>query len=358
MVHWQSIPELKRQFHYLRYNLKPFRFRLILTHTLKRLSSALGKQRGFRIIDLAITYRCNQFCQHCSAHPLIQDAPTLTLEEYRRIAAEAETLDLLSWNITGGEALLVDWLEDLIPILKPEIHYISVQSNCMALSEKRARRLAKLGVNCITTSLDSVHPEEHDTFRGVAGAYQKTLEGISNARRAGMQVLVGGTVTHQNIRSQDLRRLIEKANDEGAIFLYNLAVPCGKWTTNSDVILRGHDREYLRQLLARYPKSSTDHEVGRNAIGCPAGMEKMYITPYGDVIPCPFIHVRFGNVKEASLPEIVKRMRSVSFFSQYQKVCIAAEDTQFHTQVLQRVAQQEGGCPVWYKNIFGEQENG
>ncbi len=39
--------------------------------------------------------------------------------------------------------------------------------------------------------------------------------------------------------------------------------------------------------------------MGRNKIGCPAGMEKIYITPYGDVIPCPFIHIGFGNILAA-----------------------------------------------------------
>jgi MoaA/NifB/PqqE/SkfB family radical SAM enzyme len=345
--------EALRSFYFFKYNVQPFRLSLILAHTYKRLTSKLGSRQGFRIIDLAITYRCNQLCAHCSAQPLAKKAPPLTLSDYAKIVEDAQTLDLLSWNITGGEPLLVDWLEDLIPLLRPQTHYISVQTNCTLLTEARARRLKELGVNCITTSLDSSIPEEHNSFRGMTGAYHKTLEGIRVARKVGLQVLVGGTVTHKNLRSRDLARLIETVNREGAIFLYNLAVPCGKWSNNLDIVLRDDDRQYLQNLLARYPRSSTDHEVGRNAIGCPAGMEKVYITPYGEVIPCPFIHVSFGNVKETPLPAIIQRMRTVPYFSEYQKICLAAEDPRFNEEVIARLAEQKGNCPVWYEKIFG-----
>jgi MoaA/NifB/PqqE/SkfB family radical SAM enzyme len=349
--------EAVRRFYFFKYNVQPFRLSLFLAHTHKRLASTLGYRRGFRIIDLAITYRCNQLCAHCSAQPLAKEAPTLTLSDYARIVEDAQSLDLLSWNITGGEPLLTDWLEDLIPVLRPQTHYISVQTNCTLLTAERARRLKELGVNCITTSIDSSFPEEHNSFRGMAGAYNKTLAGIRIARKAGLQVLVGGTVTHKNLRSQDLERLIQKINQEGAIFLYNLAVPCGKWSNNLDMVLRDDDRQYLQSLLTRFPRSSTDHEVGRNAIGCPAGMEKVYITPYGEVIPCPFIHVSFGNVKETPLPAIIQRMRTVPYFAEYQKICLAAEDPRFNEAVIAPIAEHKGSCPVWYEKIFGAHEN-
>ena len=276
----------------------------------------------------------------------------LKLNDYKRIAQESKKLDVLSWNITGGEPLLVDYLDDLISILKPARHYISLQTNCVNLSGKRAKELARAGVNCVTTSIDSIDADEHDRFRGKKNAFQETFNGILNAKRAGIQTLVGGTVTHQNLRSRELKRLIEAVNRAGAIFLFNLAVPCGNWAGQNDRILRGDDREYLRTLMEKYPLSSTDHEVGRNAIGCPAGVEKIYITPYGDVIPCPFIHVTFGNVREESLEYIVARMQKIEWFDHYQNVCIAAEDARFHREVLDKIHALPGPYPVPCNLIF------
>ena len=102
-----------------------------------------------------------------------------------------------------------------------------------------------------------------------------------------------------------------------------------------------------------YPQTTTDHEVGRNSTGCPAGVEKVYITPYGDVIPCPFIHVSFGNVKDSSLLEIVDKMRNVQYFNKYQKICIAAEDPFFQKNVLSRLDTFNCPLPVPHKKVFG-----
>jgi MoaA/NifB/PqqE/SkfB family radical SAM enzyme len=278
----------------------------------------------------------------------------LSLDDYREIIRQAKDLDVLSWNITGGEPLLVPWLNDLITLLEPDTHYISIQTNCMLLTRERALQLKQLGVNCITTSLDSIEPEEHNAFRGNPSSYQKVFEGIKNAKSAGMQVLVAGTITHQNLRSDKLKKLITSVNKLGVIFLYNLAVPCGNWDGNFKILLRDDDRNYLLKLMEKYPMTSTDHEAGRNAIGCPAGKEKLYITAYGDVIPCPFIHISFGNVKNTPLYEIVKKMQKIPYFSQYPKICTAAEDTEFIENILNKIDTKNKTLPIPAEMIFKE----
>lgn len=345
--------DIIRKAYFFHYAINPFRAGMVIHQAVGRLKSALGMLNGFRIIDLSITGRCNLNCRHCSAAFLNQDDRALTLKDYRAIVKQSRRLDNLSWNITGGEPLMVDWLDDLIPILEPKRHYITIQTNCWALSPTRARQLARLGVNCINTSLDSVEESVHDGFRGREGAYRKVFEGIRNAHAAGMQVLVGSTITHDYLYSADLPGLIKKVNDQGALFLFNLAVPCGRWRQNKDILLDQSDREYLRLLLSRYPKSATDHEVGRNKIGCPAGMEKIYITRTGEVLPCPFIQVSFGNCRMEPLIDIVRRMRRIPEFNQYQPICIAAEDRGFQESVFSKIyASDHSACPVPYQQVY------
>jgi MoaA/NifB/PqqE/SkfB family radical SAM enzyme len=266
-----------------------------------------------------------------------KDEAVLGLSDYRRIVEQAEDMDNLSFNITGGEPLLWDGLDALIPVLKPEKHYISIQTNGLLLTKERAIRLADLGVNCITTSLDSPNRNVHNRFRGSKQSYDGVLDAVKHGKKAGMQVLVGTTVTHGNLRSTELVEVIRLVNSLGAICLLNLAVPCGNWEGNRDVVLRGTDRDYLMELMDRFPATSTDHEPGRNEKGCPAAMEKVYITPYGDVLPCPFIHVSFGNIRTGRLQDIVAKMRQVPFLTGYPKICVAAEDPFFHREVLSKL---------------------
>ena len=329
--------DLVRRLLFLYYAVKPFKLTQVKHQVFSRGASFFRKKTGFRVIDLAVSYDCNLACGHCSASGLRKDAAILGLSDYRRIVAQAEAMDNLSFNITGGEPLLWDGLDALIPVLKPEKHYISIQTNGLLLTKERAGQLAGLGVNCITTSLDSPKRDVHNRFRGSKRSYDSVMDAVKHGKKAGMQVLVGTTVTHGNLRSKELVEVIRRVNGLGAICLLNLAVPCGNWEGHRDVVLRGTDRDYLMELMDRFPATSTDHEPGRNEKGCPAAMEKVYITPYGDVLPCPFIHVSFGNVRSHRLQDIVAKMRQVSFLAGYPKICVAAEDPFFHREVLSKL---------------------
>jgi MoaA/NifB/PqqE/SkfB family radical SAM enzyme len=344
----------RRHLYFAGYHLRPFRQGLALRHALKRLLSAIRPGAGYRVIDLALTYECNLSCRHCSAATLIENSEScLSMNDYRQIVSQGERMDVMSYNITGGEPLLSPLLFELIEVLKPIRHYVSVQTNGMLLDHEMTLRLASAGVNCITTSLDSPDSSEHDSFRGSEGSFGKVLMGVQNARNAGMQVLIAGTVTHQNLRSPRLLELIELTNTMGAIFLFNLAAPCGRWQGQEAMLLQPGDREYLNALLEYYPRTATDHEVGRNRKGCPAGIEKCYITAGGDVLPCPFIHLSFGNVKRESLVRIVQRMRGCRYFGSYQPVCIAAEDPDFRSEVMERIAALQTNGPVPYTQVPG-----
>lgn len=352
MSRYNWLTSLKRKIIFARYAIKPFRPIIVWRQFSTRIRTQFLGHKGLRIIDLALSYECNLTCEHCSAKVLENSKKPLGLDEYKDIAQQAHGLDNISWNITGGEPLLVSWLDDLIPVLNPSCNYISIQTNCVDLTAQRARQLASLGVNCITTSIDSLSPEEHDAFRGMKGAFSKTIEGIVNARNAGMNILIACMVTHSNLRSLELRKLIEYINSLGAIALFNLAVPCGNWENHNEEILRDDDRQYLFRLLNEYPKTSTDHEVAHGKTGCPAGVEKIYITAYGEVLPCPFLHITFGNVRNEPLDNIVNKMRSVSFFNDAQPVCLAAEDPDIHRDVIGEISKSDSPRPLSWEQIF------
>ena len=69
--------------------------------------------------------------------------------------------------------------------------------------------------------------------------------------------------------------------------------------------------------------------------GCPAGGEKIYITPYGDVMPCACIHASYGNLRERSLREIYREMRETPIFRKgTHRRCLVAEDPVFSEKYL------------------------
>ena len=68
--------------------------------------------------------------------------------------------------------------------------------------------------------------------------------------------------------------------------------------------------------------------------GCPAGKAYMGISAYGDVIPCFFMPLSYGNIWENNLKEIHQRMLKTSLFNEGAKTCVAAYDVEFINKVV------------------------
>ena len=67
----------------------------------------------------------------------------------------------------------------------------------------------------------------------------------------------------------------------------------------------------------------------------------MYISPSGDVMPCPFIHISFGNLAEEPLMAIWNRILPGSPFNRIHDRCLAAENREFIQSCLGPVSAHE-----------------
>jgi MoaA/NifB/PqqE/SkfB family radical SAM enzyme len=300
--------------------------RLIITY----LGIIILHRKPLRYVDLAIGYACNLKCEHCFATALEKrDRRKITPTEYHEIVRQAMTLGAINFSFQGGEPTLYPELLDFIKNTFPKRNLISVTTNATLLNEEKIRTFKKIGVDILTISLDSAVPKEHDKFRGVKGTFEKTMNTIKLALKNGLNVTLGAVVSHQNVRSQGLIDLIKLAHRLKVIIFLALATPIGKWENNEDIILTDDDRKYLYGLVKKYPLLRTDFEANFTQWGCGAIKEILYITPYGDVLPCPFIHCSVGNVLEQNLKDIRDNALKNPYFDHYHHVCLAAEDREF-----------------------------
>ena len=60
-------------------------------------------------------------------------------------------------------------------------------------------------------------------------------------------------------------------------------------------------------------------------LGCTT-VNRLYITPIGDVLVCPYVHIKIGNIFEKSLKEIVDYGFSIKYFKNHSDLCLAGED--------------------------------
>jgi len=295
-----------------------------------------------RYVDLCVSASCNLACEHCfsenfknrSTAGLSWRKAELGLDEWKQVIARCKKAGALSFDITGGEPLLYERLADLIRIIGPSDAYITINSNGTLFDEKKAKELRTLGVDAMLFSLDSADASFHDRFRHMENAFEKTLKAIRLALRYGFKVCVVCTVSHENCKSKGVISLVDLTKRLGTMLIISRAAPVGRWRGRMDILLTKDDQRYIYDLAARYPHVRTDFETNILKFGCSAGAEKLYITPYGDVLPCPFMHISFGNVLKSPLEAIRENM--MQRLGVYASTCYVAENRDFIEKHLSR----------------------
>jgi len=339
-------------------NLKyAFRFHkplLTLRLTKTVLRSYVFKRTPLRYVDFCLDFTCNLNCQHCFAQALKRsDCRTISIDEYRDIAEQCMALGVVNFSFQGGEPLLIENLSEIIGVFEPQRNLISVTTNGTLLTEPKIKELKKMGVDILTVSLDSSIASEHDTFRGVNGSFEKTLRGITLALKNGLRVTIGCVVTHASLRSEGFLGLINTAQRLKSVLYIILPVAAGRWANRKDIYLTDSDLLFIDELTRKYKYVRTDFLGNLGGYGCGAAKEILYITPYGDVLTCPFVHISFGNVLNERLSVIRKRALKNGYFAGYHKKCLASTDEDFIRLYLSKTL-TANRLPLRWDEVFNE----
>jgi radical SAM protein with 4Fe4S-binding SPASM domain len=260
-------------------------------------------------MDLALTYRCNNECEHCY-NARSRTFPELETGQWRGI------LDLL-WEIgvphicfTGGEASLRNDLPELVAHASGLGQITGLLTNGRRLSDEGyVRELVDAGLDHVQITIESHEPEIHDRMVQSQGAWRQTVRGIENALACRLYVMTNTTLLEANATQ------FEKTID----FLAELGVPtvgCNAliYAGSGETVGTGLPEEELEPLLIAVRKKIEQHgqrliwytptqychfdpvqfELGVKT--CTAAMYNMCIEPNGDVIPCQSFYQSVGNI--------------------------------------------------------------
>ena len=282
------------------------------------------------IIDVSYSYACNLKCQHCTASRFEKKERHLTPADLRRISDEAHALGLCQFCISGGEPLIFKELDEIIQALQPDKFHLTMSTNGHFLTKEKAKHLKSIGLDKIKISLDDFDESRHNDNRKSSGAYQKAIDAMLNAKEAGLSVVIQTCVTRQNCQTDQLRQMAKFASDQGFTVDVLIARATGAWEGNHDVLITPEDAEFIRNANKEYPVLHRDTfpSYGMEK-GCGCVHSTLHITPYGDVLPCVFIHISIGNIFEESLADIIKRGQSIKMFKKYNRLCLSGEDREF-----------------------------
>ncbi|MCX5855341.1 MAG: radical SAM protein [Deltaproteobacteria bacterium] len=298
-------------------------------------ATIISRKPRLRYADIIVHYGCNMQCEHCSCESLKDDSRRrLNPAEWGDVAKQCSALGVLTFGVQGGEPLIYKDLEEVIHNLDPNENFISIKTNGTVASKELFDKLRKIGVDSITVGFGPV-PNEYDfsdydkISRKLKDAFSLSLRTVKMIGESGIKPMMSVVIGRHNIGSNVFRGMINLAKECDSVLTCALAVPVGAWELNYDIMLNDSDRKYLNWIMRENPHVRTDFQTNWLVEGCGALKEKIYISPYGDVLPCPFIQISFGNILEEPLEIIWKRGCQVKAFSEYAPVCLAAEDRKF-----------------------------
>jgi 12,18-didecarboxysiroheme deacetylase len=151
------------------------------------------------VIVWNMTRRCNLKCIHCySSSQNINYPDELTTEEGKAMIEDLAAFGAPVLLFSGGEPLMRPDLPELARYAVDRGMRAVISTNGTLITKEQASRFRDIGLSYVGISLDGTR-ETHDFFRGVAGAFDRTMQGLRNCREAGLKVGIRFTVNRRNV---------------------------------------------------------------------------------------------------------------------------------------------------------------
>ena len=264
--------------------------------------------------QIALTNACPQNCQYC--YNKNRSGVLLSTAEIKQLIQDLKKMGVFWLGFTGGEPLLN---KDIVEIIKSvgddcAIKLFTTGSN---LTEKLAAELKRAGLLYVSVSLDHWQEAEHDRIRGCSGAFRTALRAIEIFKSSGLHVGVSAVISremlHKNQVEEFLRFLISLGIHEAWL---SETKPTVEAFWNKAAVITEAERASLVSLQDKYNQEGEitvnylGHFEGGEHFGCNAGNKMIYIDAFGEVSPCVFTPITFGNIHDRPVQAIFSEMKA------------------------------------------------
>jgi MoaA/NifB/PqqE/SkfB family radical SAM enzyme len=274
----------------------------------------LGRSDGPSHAQVAVTNACPQRCAYC--YNKGRSGRVIDAAAIKRVIGELKDQGVVWLGLTGGEPLLTKDLPSIVESAGGDCS-VKLFTTGSTLTPQTASDLRKAGLVSVSVSLDDWREEEHDRARGTPGAFRAALRAIEVFKNTdGLHVGVSAVLSKEMIVRDEVEALIlflaGLGVDEAWLSEAKPSVP-GFW--KSDLVIAEAERKKLVALQDRYNRDGRitinylGHFEGREHFGCNAGRKMVYVDAFGDVSPCVFVPLVFGNAMERPVGDILADMR-------------------------------------------------
>ena len=272
-----------------------------------------GRTAGPSHAQVGVTNACPQRCAYCynrdrAGKPM--DTATIL-----RVVDDLVSLGVFWIGLTGGEPLLQKDLETIVERAAAR-SAVKIFTTGFGLTAARAAALRRAGLFSVAVSLDHWREDIHDAARGYPGAFRDALRALEIfGKTPGLHTSVSAVLSRDMIQRGETAEFLQFLEGTGVDEAWLSEVkPSAAPFWNEDVLASGEERRRLIALQDEYNRAGRmtvnylGHFEGPAHFGCNAGRRMVYVDAFGDVSPCVFAPMTFGNVRERPAADIVADM--------------------------------------------------
>jgi len=270
---------------------------------------------------ISLTSACRYKCIHC--YQKFDRGKDLPLSLLIPVVKKLQDMGVAFFNIEGGEPFLVyNKLKKACEVIDGRSE-IWINTTGDGMTKEKCKELKDLGVTAVMFSLHSIVPEELDTFMGYNWAWDNLVKGIEMCHKTDIPIAFNICLQPMAFYNGDFEEIMKKAKSFNAAIIQLIKPkPSGAWLKSGAGVFTENDIEMVKIVVNRYNNnriykdypsiSAQICEELPQMFGCTAGgTDRFYINAKGDVQPCEFLNISFGNIQNEDFSIIYKRMRKV-----------------------------------------------
>lgn len=279
---------------------------------------------GPTTIVFSITKACSYKCPHCYQRE--DQGQDLDENLMIDVAKQMQDIGVAMFDIEGGDPFMrLSRLINLIRALD-ERSEIWVNTTGDNVTKENLQQLKNVGLYGLMISIHSADKEKHEAFTGIPDSFATACNTFKLSHQLGIATAMNSVLSEEEINAGRLDELMDLAKELQCDYVQLIHPKAsGKWLGREEQMQK--EPEILQKIRKRhvfynsnkakdYPSLAAQvFEESDFVLGCTAGaVDRFYINANGEIQPCEFLNISFGNVQNEPFETIYKRMRS--YFAQ------------------------------------------
>ncbi|MGE4283706.1 MAG: radical SAM/SPASM domain-containing protein [Clostridia bacterium] len=268
---------------------------------------------------ISVTSACTNHCSHC--YQRLDKGKDVNIDILCDVVRELQDMGIAFFNIEGGEPFLVYERLKKLCICINDRSEIWINSTGVGMTADRLRELKELNVTAVMFSLHSPEPDAFNKFMGNDDAWHTLEEAVKLCHQAGIAVALNTCLMRDDFYNGTFEGIMEAAKEFHACMVQIIKPKSsGGWLEKDDLMFTENDINFIKEKVNRYnlesqfieyPSISAQIiEEDQTVFGCTAGgVDRFYINAKGDLQPCEFLNISFGNIATDHFQTIYEKMR-------------------------------------------------